>query len=288
MLECAAGARGAVGPGAGRAAGAGSGPGRRTAAGLARDGGVAPRLPRSCRGSCGPGTSWWSIRRRRCPPPSTGGSGGARGRRALLDAGDDGRWAVELRGPDGRGSTRAARGRAGGGGRTAARGCAAGAGGAAGAPGADRLWWARVSGGGAGAAAAVRAADPLLATRSGTSRCPRIRRCSRCPPPTGRASAEMPSAARPFTARLVAELVSRGVQFAPITLHTGVASAEAHEPPYPERFAVPATTARLVNAARAGRRAGRGGRYDGGTGPGVGGRGRTGWCGRPRAGPIWW
>ncbi|MGR8011346.1 S-adenosylmethionine:tRNA ribosyltransferase-isomerase [Streptomyces hypolithicus] len=31
----------------------------------------------------------------------------------------------------------------------------------------------------------------------------------------------------------------------------GVASAEAHEPPYPERFAVPASTARLVNAARA-------------------------------------
>ena len=62
----------------------------------------------------------------------------------------------------------------------------------------------------------------------------------------------MPSAARPFTAGLVAELVSRGVQFAPLTLHTGVASAEAHEPPYPERFAVPAATARLVNAARAG------------------------------------
>ncbi|MGH1554406.1 S-adenosylmethionine:tRNA ribosyltransferase-isomerase [Streptomyces sp. L7] len=48
----------------------------------------------------------------------------------------------------------------------------------------------------------------------------------------------VPSAARPFTARMVAELVSRGVQFAPITLHTGVASAEVHEPPYPERFAV--------------------------------------------------
>jgi S-adenosylmethionine:tRNA ribosyltransferase-isomerase len=62
----------------------------------------------------------------------------------------------------------------------------------------------------------------------------------------------MPSAARPFTARLVAELASRGVQFAPLTLHTGVASAEAHEPPYPERFEVPATTAWLVNAARAG------------------------------------
>ncbi|MFD9791745.1 S-adenosylmethionine:tRNA ribosyltransferase-isomerase [Streptomyces sp. NPDC059070] len=68
----------------------------------------------------------------------------------------------------------------------------------------------------------------------------------------GSGSAEMPSAARPFTVELVAELVRRGVQFAPITLHTGVASAEAHEPPYPERFEVPRATARLVNAARAG------------------------------------
>lgn len=42
------------------------------------------------------------------------------------------------------------------------------------------------------------------------------------------------------------------MQFAPLTLHTGVASAEAHEPPYPERFEVPLTTARLVEAARAG------------------------------------
>ncbi|MEU0758842.1 S-adenosylmethionine:tRNA ribosyltransferase-isomerase [Streptomyces microflavus] len=69
--------------------------------------------------------------------------------------------------------------------------------------------------------------------------------------PDGSGSAEMPSAARPFTAALVAELVSRGVQFAPLSLDTGVASAEAHEPPYPERFAVPSTTAWLVNAARA-------------------------------------
>jgi S-adenosylmethionine:tRNA ribosyltransferase-isomerase len=42
------------------------------------------------------------------------------------------------------------------------------------------------------------------------------------------------------------------VRFAPITLHTGVASAESHEPPYPERFAVPEASARLINAARAG------------------------------------
>jgi S-adenosylmethionine:tRNA ribosyltransferase-isomerase len=64
-------------------------------------------------------------------------------------------------------------------------------------------------------------------------------------------SAEMPSASRPFTDRLVTALVSAGVQFAPILLHTGVASPEAHERPYPERFAVPAASARLVNAARA-------------------------------------
>ncbi|MGW0205340.1 S-adenosylmethionine:tRNA ribosyltransferase-isomerase [Streptomyces sp. NPDC003233] len=72
------------------------------------------------------------------------------------------------------------------------------------------------------------------------------------PSPDGSGSAEMPSAARPFTAALVAELVSRGVRFAPITLHTGVASAEAHEPPYPERFSVPEASARLINAMRAG------------------------------------
>src|SRR5216117_371178 len=61
----------------------------------------------------------------------------------------------------------------------------------------------------------------------------------------------MPSASRPFTDRLVTRLVSAGVQFAPVLLHTGVASPEAHERPYPERFAVPAASARLVNAARA-------------------------------------
>jgi S-adenosylmethionine:tRNA ribosyltransferase-isomerase len=64
-------------------------------------------------------------------------------------------------------------------------------------------------------------------------------------------SAEMPSAARPFTAELVTELVARGVLVAPITLHTGVSSPELGEPPYPERYRVPETTARLVNAVRA-------------------------------------
>lgn len=63
-------------------------------------------------------------------------------------------------------------------------------------------------------------------------------------------SAEMPSAGRPFTADLVARLVSRGVQIVPITLHTGVASLESHEPPYAEWFEVPEPTVRVVRAAR--------------------------------------
>ncbi|PVG84577.1 queuosine biosynthesis protein [Nocardioides gansuensis] len=65
-------------------------------------------------------------------------------------------------------------------------------------------------------------------------------------------SAEMASAGRPFTPALVAALVARGVVFAPVTLHTGVSSQEAGEAPGPEWFEVPETTARLVNAVRAG------------------------------------
>ncbi|MEU6773057.1 S-adenosylmethionine:tRNA ribosyltransferase-isomerase [Streptomyces sp. NPDC046759] len=179
--------------------------------------------------------------------------------------GDDGRWAVELREPDGRGTTRA---RAGTRARTEVR-----------LPGAarlvleeplsargERLWWARTAG------------DDVLALLRAHGRPIRYSYTERDQPlsvyqtvfalPTadGSGSAEMPSAARPFTARLVAELVSRGVQFAPVTLHTGVASAEAHEPPYPERFAVPESSARLINgvkADRAGREAGGGRRTAG-------------------------
>jgi S-adenosylmethionine:tRNA ribosyltransferase-isomerase len=63
-------------------------------------------------------------------------------------------------------------------------------------------------------------------------------------------SAEMASAGRPFTQRLLTRLMVRGVPVVPITLHTGVSSPELHEPPYPERFAVPPVTARLVDATR--------------------------------------
>jgi len=64
-------------------------------------------------------------------------------------------------------------------------------------------------------------------------------------------SAEMPSAARPFSGGLVARLVAAGVRIAPITLHTGVSSQEAGEAPQPEWRAVPDGTADLVNHTRA-------------------------------------
>jgi S-adenosylmethionine:tRNA ribosyltransferase-isomerase len=163
---------------------------------------------------------------------------------------DDGRWAVELRAPDGRGSTRPRPGGPAGavlelpGGQRLALEEPLVA-------GADRLWRAAVS-----------VVDPVrYLHRHGrpirydyTARDQPLsayQTVFSVPAPDGLGSAEMPSAARPFTAALVTALVSRGVQVAPLTLHTGVASAEAHEPPYPERFAVPASTAWLVNAARA-------------------------------------
>ncbi|MFE9630121.1 S-adenosylmethionine:tRNA ribosyltransferase-isomerase [Streptomyces sp. NPDC006463] len=161
-----------------------------------------------------------------------------------------GRWSVELRTPAG-------------GGTTGPR-----AGGPAGsvaqlpgghhlvleeplAAGADRLWWARPSTDdvpgllrayGRPIRYAYTERDQPLSAYQTVFAVPRA---------DGAGSAEMPSAGRPFTAELVARLVSRGVQFAPLTLHAGVASQEAHEPPYPERYEVPAATAWLVNAARA-------------------------------------
>ncbi|MFL5871388.1 MAG: S-adenosylmethionine:tRNA ribosyltransferase-isomerase [Solirubrobacterales bacterium] len=63
-------------------------------------------------------------------------------------------------------------------------------------------------------------------------------------------SAEMPSAARPFSGELVARLAAHGVLMAPITLHAGLSSPERHEPPQPERYRVPEPTARLANAVR--------------------------------------
>ena len=63
-------------------------------------------------------------------------------------------------------------------------------------------------------------------------------------------SAEMPSASRPFTAELVTNLMTRGVQITPLLLHTGVSSLEGHEAPYPEQYRVSSSTAAIVNATR--------------------------------------
>lgn len=164
---------------------------------------------------------------------------------------DDGRWVVEVRDPDGRGST------------------VRRAGGPAGAvvrlaggerlvldepldPCGDRLWVASPS-----MADPVghlhRHGRPIRYAYTGRDQpLAAHQTVFATPSPDGRGSAEMPSAGRPFTAPLVTELVSRGVQIAPIVLHTGVASAEAYEPPYAEPYTVPAATARQVNAVRAG------------------------------------
>ncbi len=64
-------------------------------------------------------------------------------------------------------------------------------------------------------------------------------------------SAEMPSAGRVLTAEVVTDLVAHGIVVAPIVLHTGVASLEAHEAPYPERYRVTEPAARLVNLVHA-------------------------------------
>lgn len=63
-------------------------------------------------------------------------------------------------------------------------------------------------------------------------------------------SAEMPSAGRAFTPELITNLVAQGIYFAPLLLHTGVASLEEKEKPYEEYFRVPVTTAKLINFTR--------------------------------------
>lgn len=70
-------------------------------------------------------------------------------------------------------------------------------------------------------------------------------------------SAEMPSAARPFSKRVLRCLAARGVGVARITLHTGVSSLEvteykaARHPLPPEPFEVPPETADAVRETKA-------------------------------------
>lgn len=63
-------------------------------------------------------------------------------------------------------------------------------------------------------------------------------------------SAEMPSAARPFTHELVTRIATAGITVAPVILHTGVSSLESGNPPHPEWYSVPETTTHLINTAR--------------------------------------
>jgi S-adenosylmethionine:tRNA ribosyltransferase-isomerase len=69
-------------------------------------------------------------------------------------------------------------------------------------------------------------------------------------------SAEMPSAGRPFTPRVLDALRDRGIALAEVTLHTGVSSHEVEASEveeqilYAEPFAVPERTAEAVTAAR--------------------------------------
>ncbi|MGF1472276.1 MAG: S-adenosylmethionine:tRNA ribosyltransferase-isomerase [Rubrobacteraceae bacterium] len=67
-------------------------------------------------------------------------------------------------------------------------------------------------------------------------------------------SAEMPSAGRAFTPELITRLVARGVQVAPLILHTWVSSLEDDEPPYEEYYRVSLESARLINSARESRK----------------------------------
>lgn len=69
-------------------------------------------------------------------------------------------------------------------------------------------------------------------------------------------SAEMPSAGRPFTRRVLRALAERGVEIATVTLHTGVSSLELDGPIeratlFAEPFVVPALSAEAVNRCRA-------------------------------------
>jgi S-adenosylmethionine:tRNA ribosyltransferase-isomerase len=60
-------------------------------------------------------------------------------------------------------------------------------------------------------------------------------------------SAEMPSAGRPFTRRVLDDLHDAGIALATVTLHTGVSSPERGERPYREWYDVPAATAAALN-----------------------------------------
>ena len=158
---------------------------------------------------------------------------------------DDGRWVVEPRHPDGRSTARWT-------GDPRPRHLAVGEGASVtlDAPylGSDRLWVARLD-----------LPVPTLTWLAVHGRPIRYGYVDRPWPITAYqnvyatepGSAEMPSAGRPFTPEVVTRLVACGIGVTPVVLHTGVASIESDELPYPERVRVPAVTAQRVNATHA-------------------------------------
>jgi S-adenosylmethionine:tRNA ribosyltransferase-isomerase len=115
-------------------------------------------------------------------------------------------------------------------------------------PGADRLWFVE----GDLARAMARCGEPI---RYGYVAHPQPLTAYQSVFATAPGSAEMPSAARPFTDKAVESLRDRGIEIAKIRLHTGVSSLEIEEEDIeqhvwpPEPFRVGAETAGAVNAA---------------------------------------
>ncbi len=69
-------------------------------------------------------------------------------------------------------------------------------------------------------------------------------------------SVEMPSAGRPFTWELLLKLRRKGIDFAELSLHTGLSSSrdetiDATHPIYEEEFTLPESTAQAIHAAHA-------------------------------------
>lgn len=117
-------------------------------------------------------------------------------------------------------------------------------------PGAERLWYVAIDGERAMRRAGtpirygyVRHPQPLGAYQTVFARTP--------------GSAEMPSAGRPFSRRVLHALRGAGVEIATVTLHTGVSSLEPGDlvgSPPPEPFVVGAAAAAAIARARARKR----------------------------------
>ena len=60
----------------------------------------------------------------------------------------------------------------------------------------------------------------------------------------------MPSAGRGFTQDLLNRLLRKGIQIAPVLLHTGISSLEENEPPYPEYMEIDQASASVINTAK--------------------------------------